>query len=294
LERIFPNEDMTEIPVHHLPHGATSPTRVEYIRPVPDAVSNGVHRHDFHELFFFSAGSGKHMIDLRQYSVSPPCAHVVAPGQVHQLARSADMEGIVVMFGGHALPALESDARAELFAMAHSEPVLPIGQAQLAEVQALVALMKAELTAATGPVTEVVQGYLGILLIKCAHWARSVGQRDPLRVASTDAVRRFLDLVERDFLQERQVAHYADRLMMSADHLSGLVKDRLGRTASKVIQDRLLLEAKRLLLHAELSIKEIGYALNVHDPAYFTRWFQKMEGMSPAGYREHIRDLYKR
>jgi AraC-like DNA-binding protein len=49
-----------------------------------------------------------------------------------------------------------------------------------------------------------------------------------------------------------------------------------------------------LLLYADLSIKEVGYALNMKDPAYFTRWFHKAAGMTPVAYREHIREKYQR
>lgn len=253
-------------------------------------MNNGVHRHDFNELFFFATGSGSHMIDLERIAIAAPSVHVVAPGQVHQLQRSADMEGVVVMFSPDALLGQGHAARAELFAT-RAPAAFRLDRARLEEAQALIGLMEAELDRKSGPMAEVVEGYLGILLIKCAHWARE--GREAHGAGAGDPVRRFVDLVERGFLEERQVSQYAEELSLSADHLNELVKARLGRTASKVIQERLLLEAKRLLLHADQSIKEVGYALNMSDPAYFTRWFSKMEGRTPADYREHVRDLYK-
>jgi AraC-like DNA-binding protein len=164
--------------------------------------------------------------------------------------------------------------------------------AQLQEARALIALMEGEL-AAEVPMIDVVEGFLGILLIKCAAWARtcSAAAQGPLDM--NDPVRRFLDMVEQGYLDARQVAHYAQRLAMTGDHLSTLVRERLGRTASGVIHDRLLLEAKRLLLHGDMSIKEVGYALGMKDPAYFSRWFTKAEGQPPAAYRAAIRDKYK-
>lgn len=281
------------IPVHHLPKRSRIPTRVEHIEPTTTAVNNGVHRHDFHELFFFATGTGEHMIDLEQFTVETPCVHVVAPGQVHQLERSADMQGLVVMFGTEAHLGLGHAARTELFASTDGTATFPLDPARLQEAQALVQLMETELDNSQGPVAEIVEGYLGILLIKCAHWAREARPQSSAFTETVDVVRRFQELVERGFLDERQVNHYAEQLAVSPDHLNELVKERTGRTASKVIQDRLLLEAKRLLLHADQSIKEVGYALNMTDPAYFTRWFSKMEGHTPAAYREHIRELYK-
>jgi AraC-like DNA-binding protein len=60
-----------------------------------------------------------------------------------------------------------------------------------------------------------------------------------------------------------------------------------------VLQDRLILEAKRLLLHSSMSLKEVGFALNMEDPAYFSRVFKKATGHTPGEYRDHVRELYK-
>jgi AraC family transcriptional regulator, transcriptional activator of pobA len=266
--------------------------RVEHIRPKAAASKTAVHRHDFHELLFIETGSGQHMLDLQQQVVTSPCVHLVSPGQVHQLERSADMSGLVVMFGPDVLLGQAQAARAELFALADRPGAVALTTAQVDESTALIDLMQRELASAQ-PMLDVVEGYLGILLIKCARWWKDVRSARVELGDSNDPVRRFFDLVERGYLEQRQVGHYADQLAMSGDHLNALVRERLGRTASSVIHDRLLLEAKRLLLHADLSIKEVGYALNMKDPAYFTRWFNKATGSAPAAFREEIRDKYK-
>lgn len=281
------------IPTHHWSEHTRIPTRVERIVPGAKAVSNDVHRHDFHELFFFAKGTGEHMIDLEQVTINVPCVHLVAPGQVHKLDRSADMQGLVVMFAQDAQLGQGNGARAELFAHAGRPSAFSLTAEQLDESSVLVRLMETELKRSSGPVNDVVEGILGILCIKCAHWAKAEGERGLPNTYPTDVVDRFMDLVECGFLNERQVGKYAAQLAITADHLNAQVKKRLDRTASSVIQGRLLLEAKRLLLHADLSIKEVGYALNMKDPAYFTRWFHRVEGDTPAAFRTRIRDKYK-
>jgi len=279
------------IPVHQLPSRGREPTRIERIQPAPDVVQNDVHRHDFHELFFFAKGTGEHMIDLELLKINGPCMHLVGPGQVHQLDRSADMEGAVVMFASDAQLGHGRGARSVLFCHARRPMGVELSQERLQEVFGLVGQMEQELARADGPVADVVEGFLGILLIKCAHWSKAGSAAT--HGNEQDPVRRFADLLERGFLQNRTVQYYADELSVSADHLNELVKRRLGRTASGVIQDRLLLEARRLLLHADLSIKEVGYALNMKDPAYFSRWFHKAAGTAPAAFREEVREKYK-
>lgn len=280
------------IPTHYLSERSRMATRVEHIHARPGPQRSPVHRHDFHELLFIATGSGMHMLDLVACEVKAPSLHLVSPGQVHQLMRSADLTGDVVMFAPDALLGQGHAARTELFARAEGPAAIALTAAQLAEAQALIALMEREL-AVERPMVEVVEGCLGILLIKCAAWAREGAEARPVPRDAGDPVRRFLDMVEQGYLEARQVAHYAERLAMTGDHLNTLVRERLGRTASSVIHDRLLLEAKRLLLHGDMSIKEVGYALGMKDPAYFTRWFSKAEGQAPAAFREAIRDKYK-
>ena len=265
---------------------------MEHILPADGPVVNDVHRHDFHELFFFGVGTGEHMIDLQQWSIAAPCMHLVAPGQVHRLDRSADMQGSVVMFATDAQLGQGHAARIELFNAPDRACTVALDEQRLAEARMLVRQMEEELARTSGPVAEVVEGYLGILLIKCAHWARS-NATVSREQETIDPVRRFTELVELQYLQERQVAHFADLLAMTADHLNTCVKKRTGRTASSVIHDRLLLEAKRLLLHADLSIKEVGFALGMQDPAYFTRWFHKAAAATPAAFRASIREKYQ-
>lgn len=282
------------IPVHHLPARARIPTRVDHILPSGKAVRNPVHRHDFHELFFFARGTGQHMIDLAQHEVFAPSVHLVAPGQVHGLDRSADMEGLVVMFAPDAQLGNGHSARTELFASSESPATFRIQEAQLAEADALIRSMEVELARDDGGVPEIVEGYLGILLIKCAHWARAARGVTSSRSEKNDPVKRFSELVERGFITERSVTRYAAELAVSPGHLNELVKKRLGCSASEVIQERLLLEAKRLLLHADLSVKEISHALSMDDPAYFNRMFKKATGHTPLEYRAAIREKYSR
>jgi len=281
------------IPVHHLPDVGPVAIGVERIVAHGTDVMNDVHRHDFHELFIFANGTGDHMIDLDHIPVRPPCVHLVAPGQVHRLYRSGDSSGVVVMFGPDALlgqpiaPVVLAQLRAG------TPAALSITPAILAELMQLVEQLEGEAERTTGPLPGVLQGYLGILLIKVAHWWREAKPITYQPEGPTDVVDRFIASVGTSFLEKRQVGMYASDLSISPGHLNELVKKRLGKSASDVLQERLLLEAKRLLLHAELSVKEVSHALLMEDPAYFNRMFKKATGMTPVEYRTHIREKYK-
>lgn len=92
---------------------------------------------------------------------------------------------------------------------------------------------------------------------------------------------RCRDLVERHFRSERRLAFHADALAATPARLNAVCKARFGATASGLLHDRIITEAKRRLIYTGMSAAEIGYALGFEDPAYFSRFFSKRVGVSP-------------
>ena len=100
-----------------------------------------------------------------------------------------------------------------------------------------------------------------------------------------DIIKRFSDLVENNFREQRSVKFYADQLNMHPNYLNSLVKKDTGKTAKESIQNRLLVEIKYLLHTTNLSIKEISGNMGFKDPNYFTSFFTRLEKVSPGNYR---------
>lgn len=78
---------------------------------------------------------------------------------------------------------------------------------------------------------------------------------------------------------------YAQLLHLSANHLNTIIKEQSGKTVLQHLHARQLLEAKRLLYHTDLSVKEIAFELGFQDAAYFTRFFKRLTGTTPLAYR---------
>jgi len=100
-----------------------------------------------------------------------------------------------------------------------------------------------------------------------------------------DIIKRFIDLLETNFANERSVGFYAAQLNIHPNHLNSLIKKHTGFTAKESIQNRLLLETKYLLHSTNLSIKEISNLVGFHDPNYFAVFFRRLENISPGNYR---------
>lgn len=114
---------------------------------------------------------------------------------------------------------------------------------------------------------------------------QQVAQAKPLtrHEAQADA---FCTLVEECFREGLSVADYADRINVSAPHLTRLCRNILGATPNALVRQRRLLEAKRLLEYTQLSISEIAHRSGFHDPSFFSRSFSRAFGVSPKSYRD--------
>lgn len=95
----------------------------------------------------------------------------------------------------------------------------------------------------------------------------------------------FRELLDKNFTMLKSPAAYAQQLNISAPYLNECVKNTTGHTVSYLIQQRVMLEAKRLLYHTDQSVKEIAILLGYDDYPYFSRLFTKTTGMSALAFR---------
>ena len=120
--------------------------------------------------------------------------------------------------------------------------------------------------------------------------ARQVAHTEPSAAALSDSnvVQRFVALLELHFLEHWQVSDYAKALAISPTHLSRLVRAASGQSALRMIEARIMREARRNLAYTHLSISTIAYSLGYADPAYFPRVFKRDAGVSPKAFRHNI------
>ena len=101
----------------------------------------------------------------------------------------------------------------------------------------------------------------------------------------------FLNLVNKNFNQNKRVSFYANGLNITPNYLNMLCKKQFGRSAGEMITSRIMLEAKRMLYHTTSDISQIAFDLGYEDPSYFTRTFKRIEKKTPTIFRE---DIYKK
>jgi AraC family transcriptional regulator, transcriptional activator of pobA len=138
---------------------------------------------------------------------------------------------------------------------------------------------------------EMIRHQLRLLMV---HLSRLYAATSPAPFAAVGLVRRFQQVVERSFRASTSVRDYARVLGVTTSHLNESLRLETGLTARDLIRERLLLEAKRLLLHSELTMAEIGYELGFEDPSYFSRVVRRELKTSPVEFRRRVRQKYQK
>lgn len=253
------------------------------------------HRHAYYEIFFFESGGGEHDIDFNTFRIESPSLHFVSPGQVHEVRRDADSYGCVLLFTAefYYLHLANKDLLYDLPFLNnnHLRPILNLSPEEAADVRALTGGMRQEYESAHPYGEEMIRSLLNLLLLKARRMFEGRQPEPEVESGESRLVRDLRMMVDRNFHAMHAVSAYANALHVTPGHLNDVTKQVTGKTVSALIQERIVLEAKRMLVHSEQSIKEIAYALGFDDPSYFTRFFRERAGTSPGTFREENRSV---
>jgi len=127
-----------------------------------------------------------------------------------------------------------------------------------------------------------------LIITSIRIWKIQYGAPGPYSPKAAGFVWFFEQLVNRNFIEHHTVSSYAKMLNISPKALSKKVAKYSGATPSHIIRQRIILEAKRMLVHTPLSVKEIGYKLGYEDPSYFIRFFSKQVKLAPQNFRKYF------
>lgn len=137
---------------------------------------------------------------------------------------------------------------------------------------------------------EMLRMLLKRLIVKLTRLYKAQHVDDTIGKADLDIIRQFGLLVELNYKEKHQVQDYADLLYKSPKTLANLFGKHSDRTPLQIIQDRIALEAKRMLIYTDASAAEVGYACGFEEPAHFSRFFKRQIGESPSGFRKVHRE----
>lgn len=246
-------------------------------------------RPDFELLLAIEHGSSTHEVDFMRYDVAAGDALWVHAGQVQLWGDVRRLDGVAVMFSPDALP---SEVVATLRALgAFARNHWPGAAAPHGAFSRMLAGL-AEFTAAPptpeGPDRRsrdlAATHALSAALLLLAGTAESGAAR--VEVEPPEAFHWFFDEIERCFAEHRTTAWYAQRLGYSERTLNRLARAHAGMSAKELIDRRVVLEAKRLLVHEQAPVAAIAARLGFDDPANFSKYFRHRAGIAPGAFRD--------
>lgn len=135
----------------------------------------------------------------------------------------------------------------------------------------------------------IIKTYIQLILAICSKQKSGIENTSAIneKLPNKNAV-EFQKLLEINFKKEKELSFYSDKLSITNNTLSKAVKKEYSKTPTQLINERIILESKKLLHLTYRSIKEIASELGFDDEFYFSRYFKKSVGCSPKQYREKV------
>jgi AraC family transcriptional activator of pobA len=265
-----------------------------YIRNLnncPPSYLNDPGRKDFFEIVWLKNEDPLHALKLEDSNVKGDWIYLIPPYRVHQLNK-AGKNGELISFKREILEEGDKEFLLDLFKIFNVQgefSCLRMDAEAAADLSNVYKLLSEEYNKGKENLP-IVKTLLKALLLKLI-------QIKDLEFTDHDInqtrVYEFLMLLESNFLTVRNTDFYAGKLGISSKRLNQILKDKLDKTGMQIIHDRIILEAKRLIIHSEQTIKEISFELGFSDRPYFSRFFKKQTGESPDSFQKQVHNHVK-
>lgn len=258
------------------------------------------HVHTFYEIIWFQEEGGMHRVDFQEYEIKANTLLFLSPGQVHCFDSNTRPKGVILKFCTDFLREGYGDEdifiKYDMFNAFDTIPYCVIRDDNVVkELNRLIMRMEEEeshtpLSNCLGcddfAHKDMLRSLLRIFLI----YIHRYGERQD--VQPLNAIKpshrlfvQFRRLLEHNYKKLHTVKEYADLLNVSSKTLNNSVIECSGKTPLTFINDRILLEAKRLLRYTGLFVKEISYRLGFDDPSYFVKFFKRQVGVLPSEFK---------
>jgi AraC family transcriptional regulator, transcriptional activator of pobA len=287
---------MIKIPIkriHPIPEEPVSSGSFK-IRTVQDLLAgkdmvHELHRHDFFFILALHKGKGAHEIDFTKYYVYDHSIFFLRPGQVHQLELKAGSTGYLMEFDKEFYHSKYNLSNQRL-RKASNKNFCQLDPGRFKKLYSILTYIFQEYTSKQEGYREVIKANLDIFFIEFVRQSRNLqGTSHNINLYSQERLEELLELLETHITDFKQVSQYADMMNLSPYQLNAITKATIGKTTSDLINEHLVLEAKKHLLATTNQVKDIAFQLGFEDVSYFIRFFKKHTGYSPEVFRHNSR-----
>lgn len=253
---------------------------------------------DGYILFFLQAGHFKIDFNLSTYEVHERSMLVTVPGNIIRI-EAPDSEHIqqtrliFVVFSKEFISELHLDFTKTFHDSLRllNNPCITLDEEHLALAESYFNLARQIVNSSHHNKRQLISGLLSSLSYLADEvWSEQIEHQDVSRTSDDARIVQiydnFISLVTQYHLSQRNMQFYADKLYLSPKYLSKIIKQASGRSGPEWIDAFVILEAKNMLRHSDISIKDIVYRLNFSSSSVFNKFFRLHTGMSPSDYRK--------
>ncbi|WP_064967577.1 helix-turn-helix domain-containing protein [Tenacibaculum ovolyticum] len=252
-------------------------------------MEEGLHRHDFFFLMVLEEASGKHHIDFNNFPIASNTVFFIRPGQVHELILEQGSKGYLITFNA-TFYSFSCNQEKEVFRKVIQHNYYNFGNEKFYAVLSVFKYIFNEFSQKKIGYKEVIKANLNILFIELMRDIHEkntqIKQNDPYE---QELFEKFMQLLDSKICTNKQVTEYSKMLNITPYKLNAITKKMFGKTSSQLINEQIILEAKRLLLATSNQINEIAFKLCYEDPAYFIRFFKRNTGYTPQVFRQNFK-----
>lgn len=248
-----------------------------------------LHRHDFFFVLFLEKGKGEHSIDFINYPVGDYSVFFMRPGQVHQLTLKQGSKGFLMQFNRGFYTPQETPVNFVLRKVSHKNHC-PLSVEKFNKLLLQLSFILEEYSQKQDHYKDVIKASLEVLFIELVRQSSN-----PKKIAndgtnySQNHLEDFLELLQKHIVTHKQVTQYAEMMHLTTFQLNKITKETVGKSCSQLINEHIILEAKRNLLATTNQVNQIAFDLGFEDPSYFIRFFKKHTNYSPEAFRKNFK-----
>lgn len=243
------------------------------------------HRHaDLYQLLYLHKGVARIEIEGQSVTLSQPGLQVVPPLCVHGFRFSENVDGSVLTLAQPLVTQLQAQPGVSS-AVLRNAATYPAGRDR-AYLSRLFSTLQHEYQGDRPGRDLLMHSLVNVLGVWVARQFSQRRSADQAPERGREYFDRFSALVERHYLEHRSIEQLAHGTGISVAHLNAVCRELAGQTALQVVHQRVLLEAKRNLIYTTMTVSQLAERLGFADPAYFSRFFRRLAGVSPKAFRQ--------
>lgn len=238
------------------------------------------HKHNsYFEIIYLGKGSGSHTIDTKEYEINTPIIFTVRKEQVHFWDIQSDPEGFVIIIKKSFMEnCLDKDIKGLISELSSYSCLYPNDDAATTFFNLLLEQHQENSPFKRPIIDGLLKALLGKLLESTAHSFSRNG--------NNSIYKQFLELLSQDEKLKNSVAYYAQYLNTTPQNLNAVCRKEVQQSATEILSEHIVNEAKRLLLYTDLTVSQISGQLNFKDNSHFSKYFKYHVDKTPIEFRK--------